>query len=304
MSKILGIGGVCIDRLGIIPRIPGWDDIEYISEYSLQQGGMVATAMMAVSRLGGQAEFIGGIGDDDAGSYIVQVFQDAHVKTDRMKIFKGGSTACSFVMVHETSGKRAFVHYKGVQIKPDLDIPALDLSGIQFLHIDGYWIDTVLKTARLAKEQGITISLDPSSKLLRDANAEELFPFVDYFMPGYAFAKRITGETEPFKAAEKILKYGAKAVIVTNGADGCFIQTPETQTHIPAFDVPVVDTTGAGDTFHGAFVMGLSHGYELLSAAQFASAVAALKCTKLGGQSGIPTFHETLEFLKERGVEI
>jgi sugar/nucleoside kinase (ribokinase family) len=282
--------------------MPEWDEVEYISDYALQQGGIIATAMAAVSRLGENAEFIGGIGDDDSGQYVLRSFKDANIKIDRVKIFKGETTAFSLVLVHKTSGKRTIIHYRGVQAKSDLEIPTIDLSGTRFLHLDGYWIDTALQIARQAKQRGITITLDPSSKLLRESEAEGLFRLIDYFMPSYSFAKRLTGETDPFEAAGKILRYGARAVIITRGEEGCFIRTQEEGYHLPAFRVSVVDTTGAGDTFHGAFVAGLSKGYELRQTAQFASAVAALKCTKLGGQRGIPTFWETQTFLKEQGI--
>lgn len=302
MAKILGLGGICIDRLAKIPRIPEWDETEYISNYAMQQGGMIATAMVAAARLGEDVEFIGGIGDDDSGQYALQVFENMEIKTDRMKIFRGDSTAFSLVLVHESSGKRTILHYTGVQARSDLEIPFTDLSGVRFLHLDGYWIETALQTARQAKAQGSTVILDPSSKLLKDPEGEKLFRLVDYFMPGYSFAKRLTGETDPFKAAEKILKYGSRAVIITKGEEGCFVRTPDEHWHLSAFQVPVIDTTGAGDTFHGAFVAGLSKGYDLRQTVQFASAVAALKCMKLGGQSGIPTFQETQAFLKERGI--
>jgi sugar/nucleoside kinase (ribokinase family) len=191
MAEILGLGGVCVDRIGVVSRMPNWDEAEHIATYTIQQGGIVATAMAAVARLGCQAEFIGGIG-----------------------------------------------------------------------------------------------------------------PFVDYFVSSYAFATRLAGEYEPFKAANILMQYGSHAVILTKGEDGCFINTPQEHYHVPAFQVPVVDTTGAGDTFHGAFLVGLHQGYDLRQTVQFASAVAALKCTKLGGQAGIPTFQETQAFLKNRGIDL
>jgi sugar/nucleoside kinase (ribokinase family) len=208
------------------------------------------------------------------------------------------------VLVHNVSGKRTIIHHRGVQTRFDLEIPTIDFSETYFLHLDGYWMNTALQLATQAKKQGITVTLDPSSKLLEEPSAEHLFRLVDYFIPGYAFAKRFTGESEPWKAAEKLLQYGGKAVILTKGDEGCFIATQDERFHLPAFHVSVVDTTGAGDTFHGAFVAGLSKGYELRQAVQFASAVAALKCTKLGGQTGIPTFQETQMFLENQGITL
>jgi sugar/nucleoside kinase (ribokinase family) len=168
--------------------------------------------------------------------------------------------------------------------------------------LDGYWFETAMRMAQHARVQDIIITLDPSSRLLHNPQAPELFRYVDYFMPGYALAHRFTGEADPFHAATALLRHGFRAVIITKGEAGCFVATPEEHYHLPAFEVPVIDTTGAGDTFHGAFVAGLSKGYHLRQALQFASAVAALKCTKLGGQAGIPTFQETQRFLTQHGL--
>ena len=303
MKKILGIGGVCIDRLAVIPRMPAWDEVEHISHSVLQQGGMVGTAMVAASRLGEDAEFLGGVGDDEAGRFALEGFRDEEVGTERVKVFAGEESASSIVLVHEKSGKRTILHARGVQEKPSLELPGIDLTDVAFLHLDGYWFDTALEWAQAARQQGIPVSLDPSSKLLNKAEAEALLPFVDYMVPSAAFAHRFTGREEPFEAAQQFLKYGARAVLLTKGAEGCFAATPNGRFHVPAFEVPVVDTTGAGDTFHGAFAAGLNKGYTLVQAIQFASAAAALKCTKLGGQSGIPSLGLTLDFLERRGLK-
>lgn len=302
MANIVGIGGVSIDLIGTVPRIPDWDEIEYIAEHQKQQGGMVATAMAAVSRLGGDAEFIGGIGQDELGSYALQCFQESGIHCERVKRFLDQATAFTFVIVDEHSGQKAFFHYKGVQNNAGLGIEEIDLTGVQFLHLDGFWFDTALQTARHAKEQGITITLDISPNN-NNPRITELFQIADYIIPSYIFARRFTGEHDPFRAAQHFLQYGPKAVILTQGEEGCFVHTQEGAYHLPAFTVPVVDTTGAGDTFHGAFLVGLSKGYALRQTVIFASAVAALKCTKLGGQAGIPTFEETQRFLQKHGYE-
>lgn len=300
MAEILGLGGVSIDLIGRVSRIPAWDEIEYIAEHQKQQGGMVATAMTAVSRLGTDAEFIGGIGEDELGTYALQCFQKSGIHCERVQRFPGQSTAFTFVIVDEHSGKKAFLHYKGVQNNAELGTQHIDLSGVRFLHLDGFWFDTALRVARQAKQHGITITLDisPNNK---HPQIRELFQVADYMIPSYMFAQRFTGEHDPFLAAQHLLQYGAKAVIITQGEEGCFLRTPEETYHLPAFTVPVIDTTGAGDTFHGAFLVGLHRGYDLRKTVIFASAVAALKCTKLGGQAGIPTFEETQQFLQKQG---
>ncbi|GAK53223.1 PfkB domain protein [Candidatus Moduliflexus flocculans] len=303
MAAIVGLGGVCLDRLAILPRMPGWDEVEHISSSATQLGGMVATAMVAAARLGESAEMIGGVGNDDAGRYALETLKREGVITQNMQVIDDEATAFSFVLVHQETGQRTILHQRGVQAGEELPPATFDLAGVRFLHLDGYWFRSALRAAQQAKAHGVTVTLDPSTRLLH-ADAEELFYCVDYFMPGIAFVEQFMAEREPFRAAKTLLKYGGKAVILTNGAEGVYVCAPDDEFHIPAFRVPVVDTTGAGDVFHGAFVAGLQKGYALRQAVTFASAVAALKCTKLGGQAGIPTFQETLEFLERQGFAV
>jgi sugar/nucleoside kinase (ribokinase family) len=103
---------------------------------------------------------------------------------------------------------------------------------------------------------------------------------------------------------ERMHKYGPSVVGITFGAEGCWYSIGEGPVHQPAFSVPVVDTTGAGDTFHGAIACGLARGWEAPRTVEFASAVAALKCRALGGRSGIPSLRETLAFLRSQGSSL
>ncbi len=303
MSEIVGLGGICVDRLALLRRMPDWDEVEEIVTSTTQLGGMVSTAMVAAARLGAQAECVGGVGADEDGRYALDTLRQAQVAAARIRTLPGEKTASSLVLVHQGSGKRTILHDCGVQRQPVLSESPLDLTGARFLHLDGYWPQTALATARRAKAQGVAISLDPSSTLLCTPAADEIFRLADYLIPGYALAARLTGQTEPFTAAAQLLaRYHNAAVIITNGEAGSFVVTADTQCHIPAFQVAVVDTTGAGDTFHGAFLVGLEHGWALPQAVQFATAAAALKCTRLGGQAGIPTLAETRQFLSAQGI--
>jgi ribokinase len=98
-----------------------------------------------------------------------------------------------------------------------------------------------------------------------------------------------------------MLSLGPQIVVQTEGKDGSYTLTAEERFHTPAFDIRVVDTTGAGDVFHGAYLVGLLHGWNLQDVAIFATAVSAIKCTHLGGRKGIPTFEQTLTFLQQQG---
>ena len=299
MSAVLGIGGVTLDRIGFVPRMPGWDEVEYIARLDIRQGGMVATAMMAAARLGGDAGYMGGIGDDMEGRLVIDALRRGGVRADRVKVFPGGLTPQSFVLVHDATGERTIMHHRGVQEKSSLEAGDINLDGVGYLHLDGYWFDTALSAAREAKRKGIIVTIDPSSSLTRE-RAEVLFPQADYIIPSKKFARRYTGEDDVREAAWKLLKYGCRGVILTMGGEGCLVATPGGGEHVPAFRVGVVDTTGAGDVFHGAFIMALDAGKPLVDAAIFSSAVAALKCTRQGGQAGLPSLDEAEDFLAAR----
>jgi sugar/nucleoside kinase (ribokinase family) len=124
------------------------------------------------------------------------------------------------------------------------------------------------------------------------------------FGPTYAGLPLDASPENLWQAGERLLALGPSVVVQTQGADGSYTVTATQSFHVPAFDVDVVDTTGAGDVYHGAFLVGLLQGWDLLTVATFSTAVSALKCTQLSGRRGIPTFERTLAFLRERGVRV
>ena len=297
MSVILGIGGVTLDRVGYIPRMPGWDEVEYLTSLDVRQGGMAATAMMAAARLGADAEYIGGVGDDEEGDRVLGEFRRGGVRSERVKVFHGGRTPVSFVLVRDPGGERTIIHHHGVQERSSLEIDDINLEGVGFLHLDGYWFDTALAAAGNARRLGIVVSVDPSTSVTRE-KAEALFPLADYIIPSKKYAERLTGERDPEKAAAALLGYGAAAVIITMGREGCLVTERVAMEWIPALPVEAVDTTGAGDVFHGGFVYALSIGSDLFGAVRFASAAAALKCSR---PATLPTREEVERLLPAQG---
>ena len=305
MKKIVGLGGVTVDEIGVVERFPRVEEVEYIQQYRQQQGGMIATALVAAARLGCPAEFIGGVGDDDYGRYALEVFRREGVETRRAVIFPGQTTAFSFVIVERDSGKRTIFHHRGVQESDVLVGEPTELDdGVGCLHLDRYWIATALDAARRAREQGIPVTLDPG-QYRDDPRIRQLIGLTDYLIPSAAFARRFTGREDTELAARELLGLGPRAVVVTLGDQGAFTASSDGQRFsTPPFRVPVVDTTGAGDSFHGGFAFALIRGCPLEKSVIFASAVAALKCTKLGGQSGLPGFDEVSTFLAGHQIKL
>jgi sulfofructose kinase len=308
MKRILGLGGVTTDQIGVVDHIPVGDEVIRLQKYRVEQGGMVATALVAAARLGAEAEFLGGVGDDANGRLALERFAAEGIATTSVQVLAGGISAFSFILVERDSGKRTIIHEPGVQRSRALEIPRGDaealLSGVGYLHLDGFWMDTAVRLASMAKGMGIPITLDIGQNQ-RDPKIEILLGLADYVIPSLPFARRFTKSERVEQAAATLLGYGAKAVIQTLGEQGAFVMMKEGQSFtVPAFPVRVVDTTGAGDSFHGGFVFALGRDYALKEAVVFASAVAALKCTRLGGQSGLPSLHQVQALLCEQGIRL
>ena len=295
MADIIGLGQVTVDEIYILQFIPKIDEVVFVKKRVKQQGGMVTTALKTISRLGGSVEFIGGIGDDDNGKYVLDVFRDGNIDIKQVEIFKNQATAYSVILVDKKTGKRTIINNPGVQ-KADLKLKIPDITGAKIIHLDGSWFETAVESARLAREKGITISIDLSPSNY-DSKVFELIKLCNYIIVPWKFAKYHTMKATALMAGRKLLEYGPDVVIITKGQNGSLLISEDKEFEIPAFQVSVKDTTGAGDSFHGGFLFGLTKNYNLKEAVIFASAVAALNCTKIGGQGGLPTFQEVKNFL-------
>ena len=294
---VVGLGYCAVDYLGIVPRYPGLDEKVRLTEFARQGGGLVATAMAAVGRLGGRTSYIGKVGDDDFGRFTIAELQKDGVDTTPVVIQPGASTQFAFIAVDQATGKRTiFWTTSGIMLEPE-EIRREDVIAGKVLQVDAHYPLAAIRATAWANEAGIPVVMDAGT--LREGS-HELAERTDYLITSALFAKQFTGEDDPEKAARAMFTGRRKLSVVTMGDKGCVCVTEEGAFHQPAFEVEVVDTTGAGDVFHGAFSFGLAKGWPVREIIEFASAVAALKCTKLGGRAGIPTYQQTLDFIRDR----
>ncbi|MBE9529093.1 MAG: sugar kinase, partial [Proteobacteria bacterium] len=182
------------------------------------------------------------------------------------------------------------------------EVTAPFIKGKDFLLLDGLMPDASIKAATIAKSVGVPVMLHAGS--LRPG-MEELIPLCDYVVASEGFA-RAYGKT-PSAALGRLVAAGASVATVTLGSRGSVTadsrggEKRPKRFKTPAFKVTAVDSTGAGDVFHGAYIYGLLRGWPLEQTVKFASATAALKCTSAGGRSGIPTLSAVNRFIRERG---
>jgi sulfofructose kinase len=307
----IGFGMNAVDYLSILDPYPDLDEKVEVIESSIQGGGPVPTAMVTLAKLGAKVAYIGKTGDDPEGKFVKAGLEKEGVNTDYLIIDKESKTARAFIWVDKKSGKRtvALDRTKLNDTKIS-ELKFLNSVSTRFLHVDAREQEVNIFLAKWAKKLGAKVSLDVGS--LR-CGVESVFPFVDHLIVSKRFACGITKLSDPFSACKELMKIhrihgkGFETVVVTIGEEGCICGSSQGSTpsgnedkifHSPGFSVKVVDTTGAGDVFHGAFIYGLFKKWNLKKTAQFANVCAAMKCRKLGGRAGIPNQGEVIDFIK------
>ncbi len=297
--RIIGVGLAILDQLVL------WDDVRRavadnkVVAYDVQGGGMVATAMVAVARLGGRAEFWGWVGGDWAGDLIVRGLDQENVDTRHVCRLADRQGPLMLVSIDRATGERHF------QLVRTFDEPAeplgdlADLAGAGCLLVDDVRPGSAIRAAGEARRLGLPVVGDFGRGGLANP---ALLKCIDYAIVS-ALHLGLSDGADLRRTCEAILAAGPRCAVVTRGHDGLVACDGRRFLERPAFPVSVVDTTGAGDAFHGAFCLGLVRGFELERNLAFASAVAALKCRKLGGRAGIPTMPETIQFLRQQGLD-
>ena len=275
-----------------------------ILDYKVEGGGLTGTSIVAAARLGARAKMLGRIGDDDVGEQIVHGLEAEKVNTFDLIRVPGGKSYFSIVHVDADTAERTIYGRveSGIECSTDL-IPLDALEGADAALLDHHWADGSRVVAKRANELGIPIVLDMTLK----PETIDLLAMCDYPVIPRKSALKFAQTDDYSVALAKIRSLGPRAAIITAGTDGAFYADESGEGHVDAFPVEAVDTTGAGDVFHGAFAFALRQaqddaGWGLKDVITFASAVSAIKCMKIGGRAGIPTFEQVMGFLDERGV--
>jgi sulfofructose kinase len=304
--EVVGLGMACLDILVRGNDLPTWEHGVRFQAVSIDGGGPVATAVVAAQRLGVPAGMVGTYGSDRLGKIKLETLVENGVDVRQMVCRAGPENQAILVTVQESTGERVFSGFASSIAQ--LDPAELDrdyITAAQYLHLDGFHSAAALQAARWMHAAGKQVMLDGSATRgpIWDG-MQELVRETDILICGSGFGPALTGQTDLYEAGRAILEMGPRIVVQTEGKAGSYTVTAGECFHTPAFEVPVVDTTGAGDVFHGAYLAGLLRGWDVRSIALFSTAVSAIKCTRLGGRAGIPTFDQALAFLSERGISL
>ena len=211
--------------------------------------------------------------------------------------------AVTLVFVHSVSGERTFASTGRMRNRP-LTVEALDrelITSADGLFLDGFHPQAAIAAARWMREAGKPVFLDAGRpENASDPGVRSLIPLSTVLFGGAGFGSAYSGEKELLDVGKFILSQGPAVYVETLGEKGSWTFSGELIIQNLAFEVAAVDTTGAGDVFHGAFLLAWMEGKSLQEAGRFASAAAAIKCTRRGAQAGCPTIEEVKAFLAER----
>lgn len=296
MVKVACLGMAVHDRIMYVPNIPAQPCKVYAGAVAEAGGGPAATAAAAICKLGGNALLLGRIGADEVGDTIRGDLQNEGVDTGGLRSLDGAQSAWSAVLM-DPSGERLIINYpgSGLMVAPDWIDEGL-LSGCGALLVDMGWPAGAMKAMSIASRLGIPSIVDADYSPHRDSG--ELLNVADHvlFSEG-GLASRSEGESIQAQLLLMQKKLPCATVGVTVGAKGCLWVKDGEVCLEPGYAVDVVDTLGAGDTFHGAYAIRIAEGASAQQAIQFANAAAALKCQRPGGRKGLVGRPETEELL-------
>ncbi len=298
---VLGIGENSLDTLCVVEGLPRPGEDQDAIELLIAPGGQVATALLACARLGLDCSYAGAVGDDAAASPILEPLQRGGVDVGRVARIEGATSRSAVILVDATSGERTVLGHRDPRLALEPGGAGMpdraDIAAHRVLHLDAVDCEAAAWAAGIARAEGTAVVLDADAVTPGIAS---LLPLVDFPIVSRAFAEEWGGTGSVRDGLEAVSGPGTHLAVATLGAKGALALGPDGWLETPAFEVEVRDTTGAGDAFHAGFIWGLLHGRDRAGVLRAAHAVAALNCTALGAQAGLPQVEAVERFERER----
>lgn len=284
---VVGVGLNATDTLILLSKFPAYAGKVPFSQEILSPGGQVASAMVACAELGLRVKYIGTVGDDERGRVQMESLQGSGINLDHVQVRKGCPNQTAYILIDDSTGERTVLWRREdcLKLEPDEITPEMIINS-RMLHIDGHDTAAVGRAASIARRHRIPVTVDVDTIY---HGFDRVLPDVDYLIASSEFPAQWTSERDPFVALQMIQQeYGMRVAAMTLGAHGALALCEGRFTYSPAFVVNCVDTTGAGDIFHGAFCYAILEGLALREALDLSNAMAALNCTAIGARGGIP----------------
>jgi sulfofructose kinase len=296
---VIGVGASCVDHVCRLPAIPEPGGVRAKLRMESQTrscGGQTATALATCSSFGLRAAYLGAVGDDDDGRRIRRELADRGINVDHL-LTTPSSTATATILLDPTGERIVLWHREPTLCYPPERLPAAVISSARVLHVDDVDEPAAIEAARLARASDIPVTCDIDHIT---AATGELLRFISHPVFAESVPLELTGETDPERALRRLRRTHPGRLVVTLGDKGALALDGDTLVAMPAFPVSVVDSTGAGDVFRGAYIYAIVKDWPLATALRFANAAAGVSCTKPGAMAGVPSLREVDALLRSR----
>ena len=293
-----GFGVNAVDHLLVVPEFPGSNTNTRLVEHKQGAGGQTASAIVALQRLGMRTTYAGRFGSDAEGRFGLQSLQREGIDLGFAETIEGARTQVGYIIIEAARGERTVIWNRDERLAySDHDAPVQFAGKARVIHLDSHDPLACARMAMEARSAGTIVSADIDNVY---DGLPELLPLIDVLISSKEFPRLLTGIDDSHAALLEIKsRYGCALVGLTKGGRGATVLCEETFLETSAFSVPggCVDTTGAGDAFHGGFLYGMLQNEDIETSLRIGCAVAALGCRGLGARTALPTREELEAFL-------
>jgi sulfofructose kinase len=296
---LVGVGLNATDTLILVNHFPAYAGKVPFEGEMLSPGGQVASALVAAAKLSLRVKYIGTVGDDERGRVQLESLSGTGINLDDVETRKNCPNQTAYIIIDQSTGERTVLWQRSecLRLQPE-SITEEKIACARMLHIDAHDTPAVGKAAEIARRHGIPVTVDVDTIY---HGFDRVLGSIDYLVASSEFPGQWTSERDPLRALALIQdEYKMKVAAMTLGAHGALARVDGNFVYSPAFVVNCVDTTGAGDVFHGAFCYAVLEGMSMRDTLEFSNAMAALNCTRVGARGGIAAASEARALI-ERG---
>lgn len=294
---VVGFGLNCVDWVCRIPDFPVRNSKTRIRQTKRLGGGQVATAMALCARFGLRSRYIGRVGDDDNGRFSLKDLRSEPMDVSLVEIVKDAANQYAFIIV-DGSGSRTILWERDEKLTYSPGEIQKDWIGSgSVLHLDGQDELAAIQCAGWARESGMKVCIDVDRV---QSKTSELLALADFVLPTENFAREFTGEQNWKEAVLGVAATTEGFTAVTRDWRGCAVVWEGEVVEVPSFRISAVDSIGAGDIFHGAFIYSILQGWNVWRCLRFSNAAGALSCRRRGARGGIPELEEVHDLLENQ----
>lgn len=306
--ELISVGLVCADVTARpVEELPEKGKLSLVPSLELHIGGLAGVTACAYAALGGETAFLGSVGQDGFGDYLVQDLEHRGVDASGVVRTADDGTSATVVLV-DGAGERTFVHHVGAAAHfSDAHVDLGQFPQARALHWGGPAVTPGLdgepagRMMEAAKAKGLLTSLDTcyDGEDVWYPRIAHALPHTDIVMSSFEEACKYTGQDTPEDIAAFYLSKGPGIALIKLGGEGVYVKTADAEVRVPAHAVPVVDSTGAGDVACGAFLFAYLREMDIEACARFANAAGALTVQVMGAAQGVKSYDQVCACMEQ-----